>query len=74
MARPTIGERAMSAAERKARSRANALGELVGQIERADRCLERLCRLRADDALGRVVLIQEARHALELAKLAVPGS
>lgn len=37
MGRPAIGDRAMTAAERKARSRANGLGTVKGLLELAER-------------------------------------
>lgn len=74
--RKPIGKTAMTAAERKARSRALALGGIVGHIEQAQATLERLRR-----ALGTQLLTREAAEAfvdlelhLSLARSYVPNS
>lgn len=73
--RKPIGERAMTAAERKARSRALSLGGVVGHLDQAHAALDAL------RAALRVHLVGEAAEAfaevelhLSLARSYVPNS
>lgn len=77
--RPVIGDRPMTAAERKARSRANAVAELDGKLAAAERLASEWRRCMADGRPGATdadIQAAFAEIALQIAaaRLAIPRS